>query len=102
MKLKRTAARARNGIVSSTKLDSPSFDICKEDCAYSFVISSTDVPEFGNPKTHYDYQVLVSPWDLIKLIETAANSEGEAKEHIKSELAGHLGKLIKLLNLCAE
>ncbi len=102
MKLNRTAARARNGIVSSTQFHEPTFRIHQEDDDYSLVVSAIDVPEFGNPKTHYDYQVLVSLPDLIKLIESAANSKGEAKEHVKKSLEGHLGKLIKLVNLCAE
>ncbi len=102
MRLCRTASRARNGIENSAKFDAPEYSLSQEDDGFHLVVSDSDVPEFGNPKTHYDYKVLVSLSDLAGLIEAAAKSEGEGKEHIKKELEGHLGKLIKLVNLCAE
>lgn len=102
MRLSRTASRARNGIVNSVRFDGPEYRLSQEGDNFHLVVTASDVQEFGNPKTHYDYEVLVSLSDLAGLIEAATKSEGDGKKYVKKELEGHLGKLIKLVNLCAE
>lgn len=102
MKLRRTASRARNGIENSVNFKESRFRIAHEIDEFCLEVLAGDVQEFGNPKTHYDYTVSVSFSDLISLIEIAANSSGEAKEYIKKEIGKDLGKIVKLVNLCAE
>ena len=102
MRLSRTASRARNGIENSVNFDHPKYRLSQHDDGFLLIVSDSDVQEFGNPKTHYDYEVSVSLSDLVGMIDAAAKSEGDGKEYVKKELEGHLGKLIKLVNLCAE
>lgn len=102
MRLQRTASRARNGIENSVEFKDTIFRIVQEGERFSLEVSAADVQEFGNPKTHYDYTVFVTLADLVSLIGVAAGSSGEAREHVRDEIGPHLGKLIKLVNLCAE
>lgn len=102
MKVSRTASRARNGIVNSTNFKNSISRIHQDVEGVRLIISSNDVPEFGNPKTHYDYEVSMSLSELVTLIESAANAKGEIREAVKKEIGCSLGQLIKLINLCAE
>ena len=101
MKLKRTASRAKNSIENEITLSFSDLTI-GFDKKYDLKFESHDVAEFGSSKTHYDYNVSLTLEELLLLIDAASKVPDEGKDRVREVFQSHLGKLHKIINICAE
>lgn len=102
MKISRTASRARNNISNEVVADIHSVSVGERNGNACFVVSMSDVEEFGNSKTHYDYDVSFSVSEFIDFVKAAASCAAPEADLIRKELSPQLAKLIKLVNMCAD
>ena len=102
MKIRRTAARAKNGAVYEVEFKGIEFSTRKNGNVAVLVMQVSDVLEFGTKKTHYVYEIEITLSELVDLVTTAAESKDEIRESVKKEIGPCLGKFIKMISMCSE
>lgn len=94
----RTASRARNEILSTVASDIHAIDVKRSDLGLCVTLTLYDVEEFGNRKTHYDYDVSVSTVELMKILRVLADSDFIEEHEVAESFRGDVSTMVKLIN----